>query len=91
MAVRTSPSRPLSRFFVTYATHAEVDAYWEQLSEGGASEQCDWLEDKYGVSRQIAPGVMGKMLNDPEIRVSFVEAFPAGGERFISLVVGSVQ
>jgi predicted 3-demethylubiquinone-9 3-methyltransferase (glyoxalase superfamily) len=57
---------PAISFFVTCATQAEVDAYWEQLSEGGEKEQCGWLKDKYGVSWQIVPAALGEMLGDPD-------------------------
>jgi predicted 3-demethylubiquinone-9 3-methyltransferase (glyoxalase superfamily) len=43
-----------------------VDYYWEKLSEGGdeKAQQCGWLKDKYGVSWQIVPAVLGEMLQD---------------------------
>jgi len=41
-----------------------VDYYWEKLSEGGEKGQCGWLKDKYGVSWQIVPTVLGEMLQD---------------------------
>jgi predicted 3-demethylubiquinone-9 3-methyltransferase (glyoxalase superfamily) len=53
-------------FFVTCETQEEVDAYWKQLSAGGAIEQCGWLKDKYGVSWQIVPAALGEMLGDPD-------------------------
>jgi len=37
---------------------------WEKLSEGGAKEQCGWVKDKYGVSWQIVPTVLGEMMQD---------------------------
>jgi len=43
-----------------------VDYYWDRLLEGGAAEQCGWLKDKYGVSWQILPTVLGELLNDPD-------------------------
>ncbi|WP_255398787.1 VOC family protein [Nitrosovibrio sp. Nv6] len=54
-------------FQVDCETQEEVDYYWEKLSEGGdeKAQQCGWLKDKYGVSWQIVPGVLLKMLNDP--------------------------
>lgn len=46
----------------------EVDYYWEKLSEGGdeRAQQCGWLKDKYGVSWQIVPVAVPKMLSDPD-------------------------
>jgi predicted 3-demethylubiquinone-9 3-methyltransferase (glyoxalase superfamily) len=43
-----------------------VDEYWEKLSEGGATEQCGWLKDKFGVSWQIVPTALGEMLQDED-------------------------
>jgi len=47
-------------------TQEEIDAYWGKLSAVPASEQCGWLKDAYGVSWQITPRGMEKMLNDPD-------------------------
>jgi predicted 3-demethylubiquinone-9 3-methyltransferase (glyoxalase superfamily) len=43
---------------------------WEKLSEGGETEQCGWLKDKYGVSWQIVPNVLGDMLLDKDAKKS---------------------
>ncbi len=45
-------------------TQKEVDELWKRLSEGGEEGQCGWLKDKYGLSWQINPTVLGKMLGD---------------------------
>jgi predicted 3-demethylubiquinone-9 3-methyltransferase (glyoxalase superfamily) len=55
---------PAISFFVSCATQEEVDEYWEKLSEGGQTEQCGWLKDKFGVSWQIVPAVLGEMMQD---------------------------
>ena len=47
-------------------TQDEVDAFWEKLSEGGAKGQCGWLKDKYGLSWQIVPAVLGELMSDPD-------------------------
>ena len=47
-------------------TQAEIDSLWTQLSEGGAPGPCGWLTDKFGVSWQIVPTVLSKLLNDPD-------------------------
>jgi predicted 3-demethylubiquinone-9 3-methyltransferase (glyoxalase superfamily) len=53
-------------FIVNCKTQKEVDRMWEKLSAGPEKEQCGWLKDKYGVSWQIVPTVLGKMLSDPD-------------------------
>jgi predicted 3-demethylubiquinone-9 3-methyltransferase (glyoxalase superfamily) len=59
-------------FQVHCETQKEVDYYWEKLSEGGNEEaqQCGWLKDKYGVSWQIVPIVLGEMLQDKDTKKS---------------------
>ena len=57
-------------FQVHCKTQEEVDYYWEKLSEGGEKGQCGWLKDKYGVSWQIDPTVLGEMLRDKDVRKS---------------------
>jgi predicted 3-demethylubiquinone-9 3-methyltransferase (glyoxalase superfamily) len=46
-------------------TQQEIDYYWEKLSAGGNPGQCGWLKDKYGLSWQVVPSVIGKLMNDP--------------------------
>ena len=55
-------------FQVPCDSQDDVDYYWERLSAGGdeKAQQCGWLKDKYGVSWQIVPTVLGKMLQDKE-------------------------
>ena len=57
---------PAISFFVNCETQEEVDELWEKLSEGGKKERCGWLKDKYGVSWQIIPSALGKMLGDKD-------------------------
>ncbi|MCF0056251.1 VOC family protein [Dyadobacter sp. CY356] len=51
-------------FFVDCKTQEEVDDKWERLSEGGSKSQCGWLKDKFGVSWQIVPSILGELLGD---------------------------
>ncbi len=51
-------------FFVNCETQEEVDELWEKLSEGGRKDMCGWLKDKFGLSWQIIPTVLGQMLAD---------------------------
>ncbi|PYU24817.1 MAG: hypothetical protein DMG30_07575 [Acidobacteria bacterium] len=57
---------PAISFFVNCETQGEVDEMWEQLSAGGQKNRCGWLQDKFGLSWQIIPTVLGKLLGDPD-------------------------
>ncbi len=50
-------------FVVNCETQQEVDAYYEQLSAGGAESQCGWLKDKFGLSWQIVPTILPRLLS----------------------------
>jgi len=53
-------------FVVNCETQEEVDHFWEKLSAGGQEVQCGWLKDRFGVSWQIVPTVLGEMLQDKD-------------------------
>jgi predicted 3-demethylubiquinone-9 3-methyltransferase (glyoxalase superfamily) len=55
-------------FVVNCQTQQEVDEFWEKLSDGGQKSQCGWLKDKYGLSWQIVPTILTKLMldKDPE-------------------------
>src|SRR5438128_9011994 len=53
-------------FFVNCETQEEVDELWEKLTDGGEESQCGWLKDKFGLSWQIIPSALGKMLGDKD-------------------------
>jgi predicted 3-demethylubiquinone-9 3-methyltransferase (glyoxalase superfamily) len=55
---------------VNCETQDEVDDLWEKLSEGGEKLQCGWLKDRFGVSWQIIPTVLGEMLQDKDAKKS---------------------
>jgi predicted 3-demethylubiquinone-9 3-methyltransferase (glyoxalase superfamily) len=63
---------PMFRFteaislFVSCDTQEEIDEKWEKLSAGGEQQRCGWLKDKYGLSWQIVPPVLGLLLGDPD-------------------------
>ena len=57
---------PAISFFVSCETQEEIDELWEKLSEGGEKQRCGWLKDKYGLSWQIVPPVLGKLLQDKD-------------------------
>jgi predicted 3-demethylubiquinone-9 3-methyltransferase (glyoxalase superfamily) len=46
-------------------TQEEIDYYWSKLTDGGEESQCGWLKDKFGLSWQIIPTVLSKLLKDP--------------------------
>ena len=57
---------PAISFFVNCETQEEVDRLWEKLTEGGDVQQCGWLKDKYGLSWQIVPSILGVLLSDKD-------------------------
>ena len=57
---------PAISFFVNCETQPEVDELWKKLSAGGKKERCGWLTDKFGLSWQIIPTALGKMLGDKD-------------------------
>ena len=61
---------PAISFFVNCETQQEVDELWEKLCEGGKKDRCGWLKDKYGLSWQIIPSALGKMLGDKDAEKS---------------------
>lgn len=61
---------PAISFFVNCESQHEVDELWEKLSAGGEKQRCGWLKDKYGLSWQIIPSVLGKMLQDKDAEKS---------------------
>ncbi len=59
-------------FIVDCEDQEEIDYYWNKLKEGGdeAAQQCGWLKDKYGLSWQIVPKALGKLMSDPDAEKS---------------------
>ncbi len=57
---------PAISLFVNCETQQEVDDLWEKLSAGGEKQRCGWLKDKYGLSWQVIPSVLGEMLQDKD-------------------------
>lgn len=57
---------PAISFFIHCETQEEVDHYWNRLSEGGRTIQCGWLQDKLGLSWQVVPTILFKLLSDKD-------------------------
>jgi predicted 3-demethylubiquinone-9 3-methyltransferase (glyoxalase superfamily) len=57
---------PAISMFIRCDNQQEVDYYWEKLSSGGEKSQCGWLKDKYGLSWQIVPTILGKLMGDKD-------------------------
>lgn len=53
-------------FFVNCNSQEEVDELWARLSEGGETQQCGWLKDRYGLSWQIIPSILLELMQDPD-------------------------
>jgi len=73
MALNAGPHfqfTPAISFFVNCETQKEVDELWEKLSEGGSKERCGWLKDKFGLSWQVVPSALGRMLQDEDPKKS---------------------
>jgi predicted 3-demethylubiquinone-9 3-methyltransferase (glyoxalase superfamily) len=65
-AAQGDPFNHAISFVVNCENQAEVDRYWNALLVGGKPEACGWLKDRYGVSWQITPTVLTKMMADPD-------------------------
>ncbi len=66
---------PANSYVITCDTQAEIDHYWEKLGEGGKYSKCGWLDDKFGVSWQIVPTVLGELMSNPEKSQKVMQAF----------------
>ena len=73
---------PAVSFVVNCETQEEVDHYWDKLAEGGRTQQCGWLQDKFGLSWQIVPTILGKLLQDKD---------PAKSQRVMKAMLGMVK
>jgi len=62
-------------FVVECKTQEDIDYYWEKLSAVPEAEQCGWLKDKFGISWQIVPEILGKLMSDPSKSERVMQAF----------------
>lgn len=68
MAIEAGPLDPFNHSFsimVECETQAEIDRLWDALRENGATEQCGWLRDRWGLCWQIIPQRLGELMADP--------------------------
>jgi predicted 3-demethylubiquinone-9 3-methyltransferase (glyoxalase superfamily) len=61
---------PAVSFFITCKTQEEVDYFWDKLSQGGQTQPCGWLQDRFGLSWQVVPSALGEMLEDKDAEKS---------------------
>ena len=63
-------------FVIPCDTQDEIDYYWDRLtSDGGAESMCGWCVDKFGLSWQVIPSMLGKLMSDPEKGQKVMQAF----------------
>ncbi|MEK1886446.1 MAG: VOC family protein [Phyllobacterium sp.] len=68
MAIEAGPLDPFNHSFsiiIECETQGEIDRLWDALKEGGSTEQCGWLRDRWGLSWQITPKRLGELMSDP--------------------------
>src|SRR3974390_1940176 len=69
VAMSAGPLDPFNHavsFVVKCDSQAELDRYWNALLEGGSAEQCGWLKDRFGLSWQIIPSMLPRIMGDPD-------------------------
>jgi predicted 3-demethylubiquinone-9 3-methyltransferase (glyoxalase superfamily) len=62
-------------FTIPCETQEEVDYYWNKLTEGGEESMCGWLKDKFGLSWQVVPNILPKLMKDPSKAERVMKAF----------------
>ncbi len=78
MALNGGPNykfTPATSFVIECETQEEIDFYWDKLGKGGRYDKCGWLDDQFGVSWQVVPAVLGKLMSDPARAPRVVDAF----------------
>jgi predicted 3-demethylubiquinone-9 3-methyltransferase (glyoxalase superfamily) len=61
-----SPQQTAPSFYISCETQAEVDHFWDRLSEGGEKSVCGWLTDKFGVGWNVVPSILGDLMQDED-------------------------
>jgi len=87
-AMNAGPAFPFTEaisFFVQAETQETIDLYWDALiSGGGEPSQCGWLKDRWGLSWQIVPPLLGQLLSDPDAeRAARVMAVMMGMQKLV--------
>ncbi len=57
---------PATSFFISCETQEEVDRYWQKLGAGGKTNRCGWLDDQFGLTWQVVPTILSKLLQDKD-------------------------
>jgi predicted 3-demethylubiquinone-9 3-methyltransferase (glyoxalase superfamily) len=86
---RISAQSSAISFSIPCADQAEVDYYWDRLSQGGEEVACGWLTDRYGLSWQVIPDALGEMMSDPDPEK--VQRVTAAMLKMIKLDVAELQ
>src|SRR4029079_12228808 len=69
MAISAGPLDPFNHsvsFVVNCVDQQEIDRLWDALADGGTTEQCGWLKDRWGLCWQIVPAHLGALMKDPD-------------------------
>jgi len=66
---------PATSFVIECETQEEIDLYWEKLGDGGRYSQCGWLDDRFGMSWQIVPTILGELMGDQTKSQRVIAAF----------------
>lgn len=66
---------PANSYIISCQTQSEIDYYWEKLGKEGEYGKCGWLTDKFGVSWQIVPEILGQLMSNPEKAPKVMYAF----------------
>lgn len=62
-------------FVINCETQEEIDHYWNNFANGGTEGKCGWIKDKFGVSWQVVPSILGQLMSDPEKAPKAMYAF----------------
>ena len=78
-------------FVVTCTDQEEIDYYWEKLTDGGSEGKCGWLKDKFGVSWQVVPAILGELMSDAEKAPKVMYAFMQMKRLVIADLIAALQ